>query len=663
MDLGVIRNGGAAGITQLLHRGTGELQLTTQESGAIRFRTGGSDALIIDTSQNVVLSNHLELPYGEINDAGTDLNIVGTNAITLQSSAGTALTIANASTDVDITGSLTTEGPDGGAFIGNWAASSSFAVFGTANMAGGEYALLTDGTNTFLGSGNGGSTYFRGPGNDSQPELVNNGTNIFMQNAGNFGIGTSSPAHEMVLRKDQSAETELSIVNLTSNASATTNLRFRNATSGSETGNGGLIQLDNYNNFFINNQFGNPLKFGTSNTERMRIDGTGNVGIGTGGANPSAKLHVSGDSFFNGQLRGGFGAVTTGGTADWNHSTNARSGNGHTLLLSTATNGPGTTAVNTGNTSYYHTLNFEYASYDGDANMTQIGIPYYFANLDGVRPVIRSRYSGTWSQWHSIPIANQNGSIQGSKGSASNPSYVFNQGSEISEPDTGMFCPGANMIGFSTGGTEKMRITSAGRVLIGGTSASGHNYDFEVLDNHAFVKGPDGWNGTGDLAIVALGSAVVNEVFGCGYKYGTGMILSTYKTGGYGSFGSSCQDSLIIADTTGQAKFINDVVAFATSDKRLKENVKSLDNALDKINKINGVEFDWIEGKDKHGNSVHSNEGHDIGVIAQEIEEVLPEVVTTRDNGYKAVKYEKIVPLLIQAIKEQQKQIEELKNG
>ena len=53
---------------------------------------------------------------------------------------------------------------------------------------------------------------------------------------------------------------------------------------------------------------------------------------------------------------------------------------------------------------------------------------------------------------------------------------------------------------------------------------------------------------------------------------------------------------------------------------------------------------------------------HDpVGVIAQEIEEVLPEVVTTRDTGYKAVKYEKIVPLLIEAIKDQQQQINELK--
>ena len=58
---------------------------------------------------------------------------------------------------------------------------------------------------------------------------------------------------------------------------------------------------------------------------------------------------------------------------------------------------------------------------------------------------------------------------------------------------------------------------------------------------------------------------------------------------------------------------------------------------------------------------IHHHEGHDIGVIAQEIEEILPDVVETRDNGYKAVKYEKIVPLLIEAVKNQQKQIEELK--
>ena len=60
---------------------------------------------------------------------------------------------------------------------------------------------------------------------------------------------------------------------------------------------------------------------------------------------------------------------------------------------------------------------------------------------------------------------------------------------------------------------------------------------------------------------------------------------------------------------------------------------------------------------------IHENEGHDVGVIAQEVEKVIPEIVQTRDNGYKAVKYEKIVPLLIESIKELKAEIEELKKS
>jgi hypothetical protein len=103
----------------------------------------------------------------------------------------------------------------------------------------------------------------------------------------------------------------------------------------------------------------------------------------------------------------------------------------------------------------------------------------------------------------------------------------------------------------------------------------------------------------------------------------------------------------------------NDVVAFSTSDSRFKENIQVIPNALDKIDKIHGYTFDWKE--DKNLNIMHGFVGHDVGVIAQEIEKVLPEVVTTRDNGYKAVKYEKIIPLLIEAIKAQQSQINDLK--
>jgi len=113
--------------------------------------------------------------------------------------------------------------------------------------------------------------------------------------------------------------------------------------------------------------------------------------------------------------------------------------------------------------------------------------------------------------------------------------------------------------------------------------------------------------------------------------------------------------------TNGRIDAGNDIVAFSSSDKRLKENIKPLDNALDKVSKINGIEFDWKPLTKEEKKTIHGNEGHDVGVIAQEIEEVLPEVVQTRDTGYKAVKYEKIVPLLIEAIKELKTEIEELK--
>ena len=108
--------------------------------------------------------------------------------------------------------------------------------------------------------------------------------------------------------------------------------------------------------------------------------------------------------------------------------------------------------------------------------------------------------------------------------------------------------------------------------------------------------------------------------------------------------------------TEGEIRATNDITAFYSSDKRLKDNITPITEPLSKISQLGGYTFDWIP---KEG--IHSHEGRDVGVIAQEVEEVLPEVTTTRHNGYKAVKYEKIVPLLIECIKAQQSQINELK--
>jgi hypothetical protein len=98
-----------------------------------------------------------------------------------------------------------------------------------------------------------------------------------------------------------------------------------------------------------------------------------------------------------------------------------------------------------------------------------------------------------------------------------------------------------------------------------------------------------------------------------------------------------------------------DVIAYSSSDARLKDNITAIESPLEKLSKINGVSFNW---NDKQ--SVYEVGAKDYGVIAQEVEEVLPELVITRDNGYKAVRYEKIVSLLIEAIKEQQTQINNL---
>jgi hypothetical protein len=128
----------------------------------------------------------------------------------------------------------------------------------------------------------------------------------------------------------------------------------------------------------------------------------------------------------------------------------------------------------------------------------------------------------------------------------------------------------------------------------------------------------------------------------------TNATASTNKTTG----------ALIVTGGIGVNGDINaggDIVAFASSDIRLKNNIKPIESPLEKISKINGCEFEW----NAELQTIYS--GKDYGVIAQEIEEVFPELVQTRENGYKAVKYDKLVSVLIEGIKELTKQVEYLK--
>jgi len=130
--------------------------------------------------------------------------------------------------------------------------------------------------------------------------------------------------------------------------------------------------------------------------------------------------------------------------------------------------------------------------------------------------------------------------------------------------------------------------------------------------------------------------------------------IHTTATPQFGSLGIG----MAASGTTGRIDATNDIVAFSSSDKRFKNNLKPIEKALEKIEEVGGYEFDWNEQlKFEHG-----YEGHDIGVIAQEIEAIAPELVQTRENGYKAVKYDKIIPILIQAIKELSAKVKELES-
>jgi hypothetical protein len=103
----------------------------------------------------------------------------------------------------------------------------------------------------------------------------------------------------------------------------------------------------------------------------------------------------------------------------------------------------------------------------------------------------------------------------------------------------------------------------------------------------------------------------------------------------------------------GNAYVTGEVHSSSASDIKLKSNLKKISNPLKKLSVISGYEFDWNEHDERNGQ-------HDIGLVAQEVKQVLPEIVEEKANDTLGVKYDKMIPLLVECIKDQQKQIEYL---
>ena len=107
-----------------------------------------------------------------------------------------------------------------------------------------------------------------------------------------------------------------------------------------------------------------------------------------------------------------------------------------------------------------------------------------------------------------------------------------------------------------------------------------------------------------------------------------------------------------------QVRSFGDVVALYASDERLKDNIEYIIDPISKVNQLSGVEFEWNQSQ-----KIYPAGTKDIGIIAQDLQKIYPELVSTGSNGYLGVKsYGKLAGLLIEAIKEQSKQITDLSN-
>ena len=147
-----------------------------------------------------------------------------------------------------------------------------------------------------------------------------------------------------------------------------------------------------------------------------------------------------------------------------------------------------------------------------------------------------------------------------------------------------------------------------------------------------------------------------------------GTTALTLDANSYASFTSSLQSTSLGVGTAasgvvGEIRAANNITAYYSSDVRLKKNIVPIFDALAAMDKIRGVRFEWTDDYlEQHGGEDdYFNRRHDVGVIAQELREVLPELVAERPDGYLAVKYDRIVALLIQSVKELKQEINELK--
>ena len=407
---------------------------------------------------------------------------------------------------------------------------------------------------------------------------------------------------------------------------------------------------------------------GTSGTDRLKIDSSGNVGIGTGTNTISQKLHVQGNalienvgtsasSMANLELKGGGGGAIylTDDTSDPDYTISNFANSfsieqGSDVLFQSASGnsnvGIGGTSDGTDKLKVHGTVNatglvsssITYPTSDGNANQVIVtdgsGTLSFADQSGGIANVVEDTTPqlGGNLDCNSKEVTGAT-KYHGSAGSSYVPTFSF-----TGNTTTGMYNPASGAVGFCTNTSERMRISSSGNVGIGITSpaaklhVNGQARASSLITSNGNQITSAGYQGTAGLLIKhAASSTSTND-----------QKMIEFRHASYGLVGS------ILSDGSGTSYN-------TTSDERLKENIQDANDAGSKIDDIQIRQFDWKD----------SGEHQDYGVIAQELQAVAPEAVSEgyTEDDMMSVDYSKLVPTLIKEIQSLRTRVAQLENN
>ncbi|MCU0462417.1 MAG: tail fiber domain-containing protein [Bacteroidales bacterium] len=199
-------------------------------------------------------------------------------------------------------------------------------------------------------------------------------------------------------------------------------------------------------------------------------------------------------------------------------------------------------------------------------------------------------------------------------------------------------------IAFTTWGAERMRIRGYNGFV--GINTTYPTFQLDVAGSININKGV---SGVGALFVngnetIWYDGTTFSWGFAGSYNVFAGHVsVATTATSGYALY--------VAGSGWASGSFING------SDIRWKKNINYLGNVLDKVSQLKGVSYEW---KQNEYPDMHFESGTQIGLIAQDVEQVFPELVKTDEKGYKGVDYEKLTVVLLESIKEQQSKIDRL---